>query len=107
MTQDKLAEPPSSGGARSRHFGAQLAGGATLGFAASCFFGPGFLGWWYEPPIKDAFSCASSVRAALSQFVKMQLISAAVGGVLAMVVVFFVRRALQRPEPPVQPATGS
>ena len=89
-TQDKPSEP------RSKHLPMQLVSGAVIGFAASCFFGPGFLGWWYEPPIKDAFSCATSVRAALSQFVVMQLISAALGCVAAVLSVFFVRRALAK-----------
>jgi hypothetical protein len=69
----------------------QLTGGAAIGFAASCFVGPSLIGWWYEPPIKDAFSCASSVRAALAQFVKMQLICALLGGV-AMALLFFLLR---------------
>lgn len=79
-----------------RRIGAQLAMGGVLGFAASSFGGPAVIGWWYEPPIKDAFSCASSVRAALSQFVKMQLICAALGAVAVAVVVFFVRRSLKK-----------
>jgi hypothetical protein len=102
MTQDKAA---ASG---PRYIIAQLTGGAALGFAASCIFGPGVLGWWYEPPIKDAFSCASSVRDALAKFVTMELISAGSGAVLMLLVVFFVRRALARDDAaPVQPQSGS
>lgn len=70
----------------------QLAVGAALGFVATCFFGPGLLGWWYEPPVKEIPSCASSVRSAITQFVVMQLISAAIGGILALIVVMLVRR---------------
>lgn len=70
----------------------QLAVGAAIGFIATCFFGPGLLGWWYEPPVKEVFSCASSVRSAISQFVVMQLISAAVGGSLVLIIVALVRR---------------
>jgi len=94
MTQDSTATPPSAPTAR--RIGAQLAVGAVLGFAASSFGGPAVIGWWYEPPIKDAFSCASSVRAALTQFVKMQLICAVLGAVIATLAVFFVRRALKK-----------
>lgn len=78
-----------------RRLGAQLAVGAVLGFALSSFGGPSVIGWWYEPPSKDAFSCAGTVRMALGQFVTMQLTCAAVGGAGAMLVVFLVRRALR------------
>ena len=77
----------------------QLAVGAAIGFIATCFFGPGLLGWWYEPPVKEAFSCASSVRSAISQFVVMQLISAAVGGILVSIVVLLVRRRFAKRAP--------
>jgi hypothetical protein len=74
---------------------AQVAGGAVLGFVASSVLGPTIISWWYEPPSRDAFSCASSVRSALGQFVAMQLVCAAVGAVGVTAVVFFVRRALR------------
>jgi hypothetical protein len=79
-----------------RRIGLPLAVGAVLGFAASCFCGPSVIGWWYAPPIKDAFSCASSVRSALAQFVEMQLISAILGGVVTALIVFLVRRSKGR-----------
>jgi hypothetical protein len=69
-----------------------LASGAVVGFTATCFFGPGLLGWWYEPPVKEIFSCASSVRSAITQFVIMQLVSAAIGGTLVLVIALLVRR---------------
>jgi hypothetical protein len=75
-----------------RLMGTSLAIGGVVGFALSSIAGPSVIGWWYAPPIKDAFSCASSVRAALAQLITMQLISAAVGGVLAAIIVFFARR---------------
>jgi hypothetical protein len=101
MTQDSSSNPVA------RRIGVQLAVGGVLGFAASSFAGPAIIGWWYEPPIKDAFSCASSVRAALSQFVTMQLICAAVGGGLAMLTVFLVRRALASRSSQAQPGRGA
>jgi hypothetical protein len=76
--------------------GVGLAVGAVVGFAVSSLAGPSIIGWWYEPPIKDAFSCASSVRAALKQFVTMQLISAAVGAVVIAVIVYFVSRSRRK-----------
>jgi Mg/Co/Ni transporter MgtE len=66
--------------------------GAVLGFVASSVIGPAVISWWYEPPSKDAFSCAGSVKAALSQFVTMQLISAAVGAAGLAVTLFALRR---------------
>jgi hypothetical protein len=96
----------ATGGSSSRLILSVLAGGAALGFAGSSMAGPSVIGWWYEPPIKDAFSCASSVRAALGQFVKMQLICAAVGAVVLTVVVLLVRRSLKNRAQREQPATG-
>jgi hypothetical protein len=101
MTQDSNPTPTARG------IGVQLAVGGVLGFAASSFVGPAIIGWWYEPPIKDAFSCASSVRAALSQFVTMQLICAAVGGAAATLTVFLVRRALRNRASQTQPTRGA
>lgn len=66
-----------------------------LGFAGSSVAGPSVISWWYEPPSRDAFSCAGSVRTALSQFVTMQLICAGVGALLLTLVVFLVRRTLK------------
>lgn len=77
-------------------FAAELLIGAVLGFVASSLLGPAVISWWYEPPSKDAFSCAGTVRTALSQFVTMQLICAAVGGLGTLLVLFLVRRALRR-----------
>jgi Mg/Co/Ni transporter MgtE len=74
--------------------------GAAVGMLLVGIVGPGIVAWWYQPPIADAFSCASSVRAALEQFVWLQL-SAAVGLALASTLIsFLVRRRLgKKPSP--------
>jgi hypothetical protein len=90
QTMNQPASTPAS-----RRVGTHLAVGSVLGFAASCFAGPSVIGWWYAPPIKDAFSCASSVRAALIQFVKMQLICAVLGAIALALGIYLVRRAMR------------
>lgn len=70
-----------------------LAVGAIVGFTIASFAGPSIIGWWYEPPIKDAFSCASSVRAALKNLVTMQLSAAAGGAAVIGIIVFLVSRS--------------
>jgi hypothetical protein len=83
---------------------AQLAGGAVLGFVLSSVFGPTVISWWYEPPSRDAFSCAGSVRTALGQFVTMQLVAAGVGAVVLTLLVFLIRRAMRRTADKPSPA---
>jgi multisubunit Na+/H+ antiporter MnhB subunit len=85
---NQAAAPTSA----ARRIGSHLAVGSVLGFIASSLAGPTVIGWWYAPPIKDAFSCASSVRAALAEFVKMQLICAILGGIVVALGVYLVRR---------------
>jgi hypothetical protein len=74
----------------------ELAVGAVLGFLGWSFAGPTIIGWWYEPPSKDAFSCAGSVKMALAEFVKMQLFSA-IGGAVGFALLLFVGRRVFRP----------
>jgi hypothetical protein len=71
----------------------QLGTGALIGLVGSSVGGPSVISWWYAPPIKDAFSCASSVKNALQQFVMMQLVCAAAGGVGVAVLYFLFSRA--------------
>jgi hypothetical protein len=80
-----------------KRLGVELSIGAVLGFAGAILAGPSLIGWWYEPPSKDAFSCAGTVRTALSQFVKMELTCAGVGAAALMLIMFFARRAVQKP----------
>jgi hypothetical protein len=107
MTEGKIevSTPPPSA---ARRVGASFAAGSALAFAATGFFGPGIIGWWYEPPSKDAFSCAGSVRDALAAFVKFQLISAAGGGAAMLLIVYLVRRSLaERAARKVEPVGGA
>jgi Mg/Co/Ni transporter MgtE len=91
------------GGTTARRLGVEVSIGAMLGFVGASLAGPAVIAWWYEPPSKDAFSCASSVRTALSQFVTMQLTCAAVGGVLLAALLFFSRRIIARRKAPSSP----
>lgn len=70
--------------------------GAALGFIAWSLTGASVVSWWYEPPSKDAFSCAGTVRSALGEFVKMQLIFAAIGGGVVALIMYVGRRLLAR-----------
>ena len=67
----------------------------ALGFLLATLAGPQMISWWYQPPSQDAFSCAGSVKDALSHFVWLQLICAAVGGFGLWLVLFFAGRALK------------
>jgi hypothetical protein len=96
----------ATGSKSSRLILSVLAGGAVLGFAGSSVIGPSMISWWYEPPSKDAFSCAGSVRTALSQFVTMQLICAGVGSVALTVIVLLIRRALKNRRQSQQPVAS-
>lgn len=69
-----------------------LSAGALLGLLAWSFGGPTVVSWWYEPPVKDALSCAPSVRQAVTDFVKWGLGVAAVSAVVTLTLVSLVRR---------------
>jgi hypothetical protein len=70
--------------------------GVAVGFLGASFGGPRLISWWYEPPSRDAFSCAGSVRTALAQFVTFQLVCAGIGGAASSLVLLLTRRFLQR-----------
>ncbi|MFZ5896568.1 MAG: hypothetical protein ACOY0T_36270 [Myxococcota bacterium] len=78
----------------------ELGSGLALGFIVATLVGPRFLSWWYEPPSKLAISCGPSVESALSQFVVVQLVSAALGGVLVCLVAFYARKVWRKRNQP-------
>ena len=86
-----------------RRTGATLAVGSVVGFAGWSFAGPAIIGWWYEPPVKEIYSCASSVQSAVRQFVIAQFVCAALGGIGTLLIVYFVRRAFGGNKPALPP----
>ena len=75
-----------------------------MGFSIWSFAGPAVIGWWYEPPVKEIYSCASSVEAAVRQFAIAQLICAAIGGIGTLLIAYFIRRAFGAGAPTPVPA---
>jgi hypothetical protein len=88
-----MSESPVVTTSPARRIGATLAVGAVLGFAGWSFAGPAIIGWWYEPPVKEIYSCASSVESAVRQFVIAQLVCAALGGIAVLLIAHFTRKA--------------
>ena len=73
----------------------KLGVGVALGVLVACLAGPRMISFWYQPPSKDAFSCAGSVEKALSDFILLQLICAGVGALGVWLIVFFGARLLR------------
>jgi hypothetical protein len=69
--------------------------GTILGFAAASARGPELVSFFFKP-LEDSFSCSGSVNVALTQFVRLQLTCAVLGGVVALTVLFFMRRFMRR-----------
>jgi len=69
--------------------------GAVLGFTGSLLRGPELVSFFFKP-LQDSLSCAPTVNTALDQFVHLQLACAVIGIVLALLVLFFWRRFMQR-----------
>jgi len=69
--------------------------GVILGFAGACVKGPTLVSWLFKP-LQDSFSCSGSVNEALTQFVELQFGMAAVGGVLALTILFMWRRFFRK-----------
>jgi hypothetical protein len=68
--------------------------GALAGLLGWSFGGPTVVSWWYEPPVKDALSCAPSVRQAVADFVRWGLGVAAITALATLTLVSLVRRRL-------------
>lgn len=69
--------------------------GVILGFAFASAEGPELVSLLFKP-LQDSFSCSGSVNLALTQFVRLQLTCAVIGGALALVAMFFWRRFFRR-----------
>jgi MFS superfamily sulfate permease-like transporter len=65
--------------------------GVILGFAFVIVKGPWLVSLFFKP-LTASLSCAPTVEEALQQFEELQLICAVLGGVVALVILFFWRR---------------
>jgi len=74
----------------------EVGSGTALGFVLACVWGPAVVSTKYTPLSDSANLCGGPVNEALSSFVRVQLISAAVGAVLVWSILFFSRRALRK-----------
>ena len=77
-------------------FGVPLLIGAVLGIVLWSLAAPRVIGWWYEPPVKDALSCAPSVRRAIGDFLTAELIIAGLSGLTMLILVTVVRSRAAR-----------
>ncbi len=69
--------------------------GVILGFAFVIVKGPWLVSLFFKP-LTASLSCAPTVEQALEQFEELQLICAVLGGVIALVILFFWRRFFRR-----------
>jgi hypothetical protein len=69
--------------------------GVILGLAAATFGGPVVVSWLYKP-LQDSLSCAPTVDLALTKFVRLQMTGAVVGGLGALLILFFWRRFMRQ-----------
>jgi len=93
MPQNALVATPES---RPKRRAVEVAFGALVGLVFACLNGPWLLSLLYRPISSSAVSCGPDVTDALAYFVRLQLISGAVGGVLLLTLSFLIRRALRR-----------
>lgn len=77
----------------------ELALGAALGFALWSLAGKGMTSMLFGS-LGGTFSCRADVELALDKFLSMQLYSALLGAVLAVVVMIIVRRRWPKKKPP-------
>lgn len=94
MPEEIAVVVPSKSPLRRR--GIEGAIGALAGLVIACLNGPWLVSLLYTPPSGDTVSCGGPVTNALSYFVKLQLVSGLMGGVLLLVVSFLFRRMLQK-----------
>lgn len=94
MSEEIAVAVPSRSPLRRR--GVEGAIGALAGLVIACLNGPWLVSLLYTPPSGDTVSCGGPVTNALSYFVKLQLVSGLLGGVLLLVVSFFFRRMLRK-----------
>lgn len=80
-----------------RRRGIEAAVGTLAGLVLACVSGPAFVSAWYKPLSGAAtIQCGNDVTAALGDFVKLQLIAGAVGGILLLLISFLFRRMLRK-----------
>ena len=83
----------------------ELATGAAVGFVGWCLLGKSITSMWFGSP-GGSFSCQADVVIALDRFVSMQLYSAIIGAVAAILCTTLFRRwwAKARAKSKVAPA---
>jgi hypothetical protein len=77
-------------------FGVPALLGAVIGIVLWSLVAPRVIGWWYEPPVKDALSCAPSVRRAIGDFLVAEMIIAGLGGLTMLILVTVIRSRAAR-----------
>jgi hypothetical protein len=70
--------------------------GMLAGLVLACLNGPWLVSKLYRPLSGNADVCGQPVTEALSYFVKLQLISGAIGGSILVLVSFLFRRMLRK-----------
>ncbi len=70
--------------------------GMLAGLVLACINGPWLVSLLYTPPSGDTLSCGGPVTNALTYFVKLQLISGAIGGGFILLMSFLFRRMLKK-----------
>jgi hypothetical protein len=94
MTEELVVAPKQS---PLRRRGIEAAVGTLAGLVLACVSGPAFVSTWYKP-LSDAATnqCGTDVKSALSDFVKLQLITGLIGGVILLLGSFLFRRMLRK-----------
>jgi hypothetical protein len=93
------ATPPAPVAVKSSafmRFGVPALVGAVIGIVLWSLVAPRVIGWWYEPPVKDALSCAPSVRRAIGDFLVAEMIIAGLGALTLLILATVVRSRAAR-----------